>query len=229
MAKKLILLGDSLFAEIAYEYFSDDSDYEVVGFALEKAYIHRESLFDLPIVAFEEVEKHFAPAEHFFYASLVYTQLNRLRTRMYQAAKAKGYRPASYISSKAFVWRNVEVGEHCFIFEDNTIQPFVKIEENVVLWSGNHIGHHSRIQKNCFISSHVVVSGSCNIGENCFFGVNACLGNDVSVGADCLIGAGATVTKNLPENTLVKGNKADIASFGAREYFKLPSLTANHE
>lgn len=221
MTKKLILLGDSLFAEIAYEYFTHDSDYEVVAFAVERAYIQRESLFDLPIVPFEEVETLFAPAEHSFYAALVYTQLNRLRTRLYEEAKAKGYQAASYISPKAFIWRNVELGEHCFIFEDNTIQPFVKIGSNVVLWSGNHIGHHSRIRNNCFISSHVVISGDCEVGENCFFGVNSTVGNNVNIGADCLIGAGATITKNIPENTLIKGNRSEAADFTARQYFKL--------
>jgi sugar O-acyltransferase (sialic acid O-acetyltransferase NeuD family) len=221
MPKKLVLLGDSLFAEIAYEYFMHDSDYEVVAFAVERQYLSRESLVGLPVIAFEDLEIQFIPSEHSFYAALVYSQLNRLRTRLYQAAKAKGYQPASYISSKAFVWHNVELAEHCFIFEDNTVQAFAKIEENVVLWSGNHIGHHSRIRKNCFISSHVVVSGACDIGESCFFGVNATIGNNVTIGADCLIGAGATVTKDLPENTLVKGRTSDFANITARQYFKL--------
>jgi sugar O-acyltransferase (sialic acid O-acetyltransferase NeuD family) len=221
MSEKLILLGDSLFAEIAYEYFTHDSDYTVVAFAVEQQYLKRESLFGLPVIPFEELERQFAPSEHSFYAALVYSQLNRLRTRLYESAKSKGYRPASYISSRAFVWQNVEVGEHCFIFEDNTVQPFAQIEENVVLWSGNHIGHHSRIRKNCFISSHVVVSGVCDVGENCFFGVNATVGNNVTIGADCLIGAGATVTKDIGANTLIKGMKSEAADFTARQYFKI--------
>lgn len=221
MSHKLILLGDSLFAEIAYQYFTYDSDYEVVAFSVERQYIKQDTLFDLPVVPFEDLEAHYDPKEHHFYAALVYTQLNRLRTRLYLEAKQKGYQPASYISSRAFIWRNVEIGEHVFIFEDNTIQPFVKIGDNVVLWSGNHIGHHSTIRDNNFISSHVVVSGVCDIGENCFFGVNCTVGNNVDVGADCLIGAGATVVKSVPENTLIKGQKSEYAGFTPRQYFKV--------
>lgn len=221
MTQKLIILGDSLFAEIAYEYFTVDSDYEVVAFSVEQEYMTKQTLFDLPIVPFEDLEKHYAPSEHSFYAALVYTNLNRLRTRLYESAKAKAYTPASYISSRAFLWRNVEIGEHCFIFEDNTVQPFVKIGDNVVLWSGNHIGHHSIIRDHCFISSHVVISGVCDIGESCFFGVNSTVGNDVTIGADCLIGAGATVIKDVAENTLIKGNQSEAASVSARRYFKV--------
>src|SRR5690348_1281621 len=143
--RKLIIGGDSAFAEIAYEYFTHDSDYEVVAFTVEREYLKREELFGRPVLAFETLEQQLDPTEHSIYVASVYTQLNRLRTRLMTEVKAKGFALASYVSSRAFVWQNAVVGEHCFIFEDNTVQPFVRIGNNVVLWSGNHIGHHSTI------------------------------------------------------------------------------------
>ncbi len=207
--RKLVILGDSAFAEIAYEYFMHDSPYEVVGFSVEQAFLKRDELFGLPVVPFESIDTHFPAGEHFFFAAITYVQLNRLRTRLYKAAKSLGYRPASYVSSRAFVWRNVEMGEHCFIFEGNVVQPFVRIGENVVLWSGNHIGHHSAIGANCFIASHAVVSGFVNIGENCFLGVNTTFSNNIVVGKDCLIGAGAMVARDVPEDKVVKGEAGE--------------------
>jgi sugar O-acyltransferase (sialic acid O-acetyltransferase NeuD family) len=203
--RKLLLLGDSAFAEVAFEYFTHDSAYEVVGFAVERDYLDRDRLFGLPVTAFEEVEKRFPPTDHDFFAALVYTQQNRLRERLYLQAKEKGYKPASYVSSRAFVWRNVRLGEHCFVFEDNVIQPFVEVGDNVVLWSGNHIGHHSRIGAHCFVSSHVVVSGFVEIGESCFLGVNCTLANNVSVGSRCLVGAGALVLADVEDDQRVVG------------------------
>lgn len=203
--KKLIIVGDSAFAEIAYEYFTHDSEFAVVAFSVEEEYLKRDSLFGVPVVAFETLGEHFAPEEHYFYAANVYTQGNKLRERLYLEAKAKGFKAASYISSHAFVWRNVELGEHCFIFEDNTIQPFVKIGSNVVLWSGNHIGHHSTVKDHCFISSHVVISGFCSVGERCFMGVNATVGNNISIGDDCLVGAAATIVGDVEDGQKVVG------------------------
>lgn len=219
--KKLVIIGDSAFAEVAYECFSHDSEYEVVGFAVESAYLKKTELFDLPIIPFEQFEEYFNPGEVEFYAALVYTQLNRLRTRFYQTAIAKGYRPASYISSRAFVWQNAAVGEHCFVFEDNTIQPFVRIGNNVVLWSGNHIGHHSVIQDHCFIASHVVISGFCKIGSNTFMGVNATLGNNVSIGEDNWIGPSVTLVKDTEPNLLFKVEQPEPAKVSARRFFKV--------
>src|SRR3954471_22104698 len=97
--RKLILLGDSAFAEVAFEYFTHDSPYEVVAFAVERPYLTKSELFARPVVALEDLPALYAPADHSFYAALVYTQLNRLRTRLYCAAKDMGYAPASYVSS----------------------------------------------------------------------------------------------------------------------------------
>lgn len=219
--KQLVILGDSAFAEVAYECFTCDSDYEVVGFSVERHYMKQASLCGLPVVPFEEIETHFSPGSVEFYAAVVYTQLNRLRTRLYEAAKGKGFQPASYISSNAFVWRNADIGEHCFVFEDNTIQPFVRLESNVVLWSGNHIGHHSVIRENCFISSHVVVSGFCDVGRNTFMGVNSTLGNNVTIGEDNWIGPGVTLSRDTGPNELFKVKEPEPAKVGAKRFFKV--------
>jgi len=202
---KLLLIGDSAFAEIAFEYFQYDSEYEVIAFCVEKQFMKKDSLFGLPVVPMEEMGTLYPPAEHSFFAANVYTQGNQLRTRLYQAARANGYKPASYVSPHAFVWRNCKLGEHCFIFENNVIQPFVTIADNVVLWSGNHIGHHSTIGANCFISSHVVVSGFCRIGEACFMGVNSTVSNNTNIGNNCIVGAGALVLSDVEDNQTVVG------------------------
>jgi len=220
-SKKLIIVGDSAFAEIAHEYFDADSPYDVVAFSVEQAYLIRAEMRGLPIIAFEELEKRYDPATHEVYVATVYTQLNRLRTRLASEAKLKGYKLASYISPRAFVWRNVELGEHCFIFEDNTVQPFVKIGNNVVLWSGNHIGHHSTIQSNCFISSHVVISGFCNIGENTFIGVNASVANNVNIAKDNWIGPSIIIMKNTDPGILFKVDQSEPAKITATRFFKI--------
>jgi len=220
-SRKLVIVGDSSFAEVAYEYFTHDSDYEVVAFAVENKYLRQSSLCGLPVVAFEDLPEKYPPTEHEVYVAIVYTQLNRLRTRLMEQARAFGYGLASYVSSRAFVWRNVAMGEHCFIFEDNTVQPFVQMGNNVVLWSGNHIGHHSRIADNCFISSHVVISGHCEIGANCFLGVNATLSNNIRVGEDVILGAGALLRKDAEADRIYTGVPAEPARISARRYHKV--------
>jgi sugar O-acyltransferase (sialic acid O-acetyltransferase NeuD family) len=219
VAEKLIILGDSLFAEVAYEYFTHDSPYEVVAFAVEGEYRKRDELLGLPVVDFETLADGHDPAEHDVYAALVYTQLNRLRARLAAAAKERGFALASYISSRAFVWPNVEIGEHCFIFEDNTIQPYVTIGDNVVLWSGNHIGHHSTIRDNVFVASHVVISGSVEVGENSFLGVNSTFVNDITIGRDTWIGPHVVVTRDVEPASVYRPARSDKRDISSLELF----------
>ena len=203
---KLVIVGDGETAELAYEYFTHDSAHEVVAFSVEREYATKEELFGLPIVPFEEVEQLFPAAEYSAFVAISYTKLNRVRTRLYQETKRKGYEIVSYVSSKAFVWHNVEIGENCFILENNVLQYAVRVSNNVVMWSGNHVGHQTVIRQNAFVSSHVVISGYCDVGENCFLGVNSCIANNVKIAQDCLIGMGAVINKDTEERKVYVGN-----------------------
>ncbi len=218
---KLIIVGDSAFAEVAYECFTHDSDYEVVAFAVEKEFRNKDKLFGLPVEDIETLEDKYPPDEHAVYAALVYSELNRLRTRLMGVARDKGYALASYISSRAFIWRNVVLGEHVFIFEDNTLQPFVEIGNNVVIWSGNHIGHHSKVGDNVFISSHVVLSGFVEVKDNCFLGVNSTLSNNLVVEKDCWIGPTVVITKNTEPGQFYKPVPDMPAKITTYRYFKI--------
>jgi len=223
MRTKLVIFGNTAFAEIADEYFTHDSPYEVAGFTVHRAFIKETTLRGRPVVPYEDVERHFAPHEHALYAAITYQKLNRVRAEVAADAKARGFELASYVSSHAFVWRNVTVGEHCFIFENNVVQPFVKVRDNVVLWSGNHIGHHSTIESNVFVSSHVVVSGFVTVGENCFLGVNATIGNEVAIGRDVWISPGVAVTKDVPAGTLLPLKKTEPHPRSTYDFFKVPA------
>lgn len=197
--KKLVIVGAGEFGEIAYEYFTDDSKYEVVAFAVEAKYRTISEFRGLPVVDFESIREVYPPDEYFVFVAITYTKLNRARRRIYRACKAMGYTCASYVSSHAFFWKDAEIGENSFVFEDNTIQYHVKIGNNVVLWSGNHIGHRTVIEDDVWLTSHDVISGLCHIGSGCFIGVNAALGDHVSIAEDVVLGAGSTTTKDLPQ------------------------------
>lgn len=203
--KPLVIFGDTGFAEIACEYFNADSGYEVRAFAVEEAFLGRPTVAGLPVYPLESLETCCPPERYSFFAAATYTQRNGLRRRIYLDLRRRGYPAASFVSPRAFVWKNCVLGEHCFVFENNVVQPFVRIGANVVLWSGNHIGHHSVIGDHCFVSSHVVISGNCRVGEGCFFGVNATVSNDLSIGAEAHIGPCALVLADVPDQATVIG------------------------
>lgn len=217
--KKLVIIGAGETANLAYEYFTFDSGYEVCAFAVNREYIKEKTFRNLPVYEFETIEKFFSPDEYSAFTAMAGGKMNRSRTEMYKAAKAKGYKCASYISSKAFVWHNVQIGENCFILEDNTLQPFTKIGNNVIMWSGNHLGHQSVIKDNCFITSHCVISGFSEIGENSYLGVNCSIADEVKIAENNFIGMGAHISKNTKPNRMYSPERVKDMQIDTLEYF----------
>lgn len=221
MSKKLIIIGASEIAKLANEYFIHDSEYNVEAFAVDSDYRNNDTFCNKPLVNYETFINSYPPQKYNVFVAINSMRLNRTRTKKYLELKNKGYKFASYISSKAFLWKNTEIGENCLILENNTIQPFAKIGNNVTIWSGNHIGHSSIIEDNAFISSQVVISGFCKIGKNSFMGVNSCVADNLKIGEDNFISMGAVVNKSTPDNSLVTGNPSIIHKVSAKKLCKL--------
>lgn len=200
--KRLVIFGTGQIGQVAHYYFSEDSDYDVVGFTVDSAFMERGGDSEFPVAPFEEVEQRFPPDQCDMFVAMGYGKLNRLREAKLREARAKGYRIAHYVSSRAWVWRGFEPKENLFLLENNTVQPFVTIGENTTLWSGNHIGHHTTIGDNVFIASQAVISGSVTIGDNGFIGVNATIADNLRVGARCVVGAGALLLRDAPDDSV---------------------------
>ena len=100
------------------------------------------SFLGLPLVDAEDATARFPPARYdMFVAHQLREDERACGPRNTPAMKAAGYRLVSYVSSRCSYLSQTPPGDNCFILEDNTIQPFVTIGNNVTLWSGNHIGH----------------------------------------------------------------------------------------
>lgn len=203
---KVVIFGVGQIAEIAHFYLTTDSEHEVVAFTVDKEFKNCEEFHDLPVIDFELISKKYPPNEFKLFVPISYTGLNKVRANKYQEGKNKGYSFVTYISTKARYY-GTPVGENCFIFEDNVIQPFTEIGDNCILWSGNHIGHHTKIGNHCFVASHAVISGSVIVGDYSFIGVNATLRDNITIGKSNIIGASAVIL-NSTENKAVYASKS---------------------
>jgi sugar O-acyltransferase (sialic acid O-acetyltransferase NeuD family) len=218
--QRVVVVGAGEQGELVYEYLTHDSPHEVVGFAVEAEFLTAGELCGLPIVALEEIAQRFPPAAYRTLVAVSSTHLNRVRSRLYAHVKSLGYDCISFVSSSAFVWHNVQIGENTFVFENNVLQHRVRLGDNVILWSGNHVGHQTVIEADCFVASHAVISGFCEIGRSSYLGVNCCVADNLSVAEDCVIGAGAVVVKSTEAGQVYVGNPAratgrsSLATFG---------------
>lgn len=221
MTTPVVILGTGSFAEVVTYYFTQDSDYEVVAYAVSADQMTTTEFLGKEVVPFETVEERYSPSTHQMFVCVGYKKLNKVREQLFNAVKAKGYTCASYVCSKATFWEGGTVlGENVFIFEDNTVQPFTAIGDGTILWSGNHIGHHSTIGKHCFITSHVVISGHCTVGDRCMIGVNATVSDSVDVADDNFIGPNALIQKKTKAGEAYIGERTKPFSKPSEFFFK---------
>lgn len=204
---KIVIFGTGDIARLAQYYFTHDSDDEVVAFTVDHEYLSSSQFQGLPLVDFAKLAELYPASQYKVFVAVSYAGVNTVRAEKYAQAKGLGYQLASYVSTKCTYLSESKPGDNCFILEDNTIQPFVKIGNDVTLWSGNHIGHDSVIEDHVFVASHVVVSGHCHIGEYCFLGVNATLRNGITLAPGTVVGAGALIMKDTAEKEVYVGER----------------------
>lgn len=212
--KELVVFGAGDIAELAQFYFEFDGGRKIAAFVVDDEFKTGDRFKNLPLIPFSQLLEQYPPARFDAFVALSYARMNAVRREKYFAMRALGYTLATYISPKVSSYTQC-VGDNCFILEDNTIQPFSFIGNNVTLWSGNHIGHHSRIGDHCFLASHIVVSGGVEIGEGCFIGVNATLRDHIRIANGTLVGAGALITRDTKENEVYPGSSSRPAAMSS--------------
>ncbi len=226
--EEIVIFGNGEIAELAHYYFSNDnnSKYTVVAFVVDDEYVTESNFKGLPLVPISKLTALYPPSIYKAHVSLSYNKLNQIREEKFNLMKSMGYQLVSYICSKSFYWPDINVGENCFILENQTIQPSVKIGDNVMIWSTNHLGHNCSVNSHVYLSSGITISGHTTIGERTFVGVNSSFKDFIKVGRDCFITMGSIVTKSIPhESTVTSNDIFDVNSLAnkklKKKYFNL--------
>lgn len=202
---KVVIFGAEKFASLAWYVLTHDSPYEVVGFTVDAAWCPAEPLHGLPVVPFEEVERFFPPQQYALLISLGWKHRNALRAARYSEGRARGYSFVTYVSSRALVWPDLQVGENAMIYEGANVQPFARIGQDCILRNACNIGHHATIGDHVFLAAHAVVGGGATVGERCFLGLNSAVRDGVVVAPGCVVAAGALITADTESDGLYVG------------------------
>jgi sugar O-acyltransferase (sialic acid O-acetyltransferase NeuD family) len=197
--EKVIIFGNSLFAELFYDCLTNDSPYEVVAFTVDRDYITEDRLFGLPVVPFGDIESIFPPSQYKMIISISFQRVNRLREEKYLQAKAKGYELVNYISSRATIWPGLVTGDNCSIGANSSVEPFVKIGNNVTVTNSVILGHHVVLKDHTFVAPGAVILGGVTVESHSLIGANATIKEGVTIARECIIGTGVSITKNTQE------------------------------
>jgi sugar O-acyltransferase (sialic acid O-acetyltransferase NeuD family) len=219
---KVVLFGTGRGADVAYRFLTRDSEHQICGFALDRRHLdHRERFHDLPVVAFEDVERSFPPDKYKMFVVLGYQRMNALRANKYLEAKQKGYSFISYANSGFYRAEELNIGENCFILDNQSISLDVKIGNNVVMWSSNHIGDLTVIDDHVWLASHVTIAAEVVVRPYCFLGIGATVGNKVVLAEKTFVGANALVVSDTAENSVCLAGDTGGADFDSATFLRV--------
>lgn len=214
--KKLVIYGVGRFAEYASFVFENDDNYEVVGFCMETMYLKKfPETKKNNLHPFEAIDVKFPPHEHDLFIAV---GNNLIRERIYTAAKYLGFKLATYVSSDAKYWKNLKIGDNCFVGEGSVLQPFTEIGNNCILFSCR-IGHHSVIGNHTLLSA-CLLGGNVQIGDYSFLGLHSTVKENTKIGTKNIIGMGVVIVKNTESNEIYSAPPAKKRNITFQEFYR---------
>jgi sugar O-acyltransferase (sialic acid O-acetyltransferase NeuD family) len=219
--KPIVLFGAGKIAEVLLYFFRNHSDREVVACTTDRDHLPEEVWNGLPTVPFENLATTHPPRQFDLFVALGYQDLNRLRARKCEEARAMGYTLPSYIHPESGLPKDCVYGDNCFVMNHVMIHPRVRLGNNVFVWSGAMVGHHSSVGDNCWLTSCCNISGVVTLGKNCFLAVNSTIAHSVQVGDDCFIGANALVAKCTEDNEVYLAESSKPFRLNSQQFLRM--------
>lgn len=203
MREKLIIVGISSTAELAYSFINDYDLYDVIGFAVDSQYIDKNQFHCLPVFPLETLDQYIDKKTTRIFVAMLWNRLNTDRRFVFEHLKAQGYKFASLVSPYARI-RGNSIGENCWIHDFCVIQDGAVIDDDCALMAYTLVGSNAHIGKHCFCGAKSTIAGGCFVGEQTFVGINSVIFDDRIVGKKCIIGACTAVNRNVSDFSVWK-------------------------
>lgn len=205
--KKVIIYGAGAYAQLFYCNAAKEGVIDVVAFTVDQDYIKEKSLYGLPIIPFENVALVYPPEE---YDMIVLCGYNRMRNRtiMYNKAKEKGYTLINYISPKAIIETEIEMGDNNIIMANSTVGYGGKMGSGNVIRQNVYLGHEFVMHNHSIISCGCNLGGRATIEDMVFIGIGVSAKGYITYGKESLIGVGSVVVKDIEPYSINYGNPA---------------------
>lgn len=208
MNKAIVVYGIGDLARTTYEMLRVEGLCDVVAFAVDRNFLKADRFMDLPLVAFEDVESHYPPRDHEMLVLIGYKKM-RNRKRMFDRAKAKGYRLPNVIARNSSVPKEITIGENNIVGDYVYIGPFSRMGDNNIVRPHTHIGHDAHIGNHVFISPCCQIAGFSDVGDLSCLGIGATVVEHVTLGEESFVGAGALVLRDTEPFSQYRGNPAE--------------------
>ena len=203
---ELIILGTTIYSATTRKILEKEG-VKVVAYSTYRDYIKENEFEGLPVYPFEDLNLIFGAGKFMVINTIGYSNMNRIREKVYYDIKRNEYQIYTFISKYAQVYTD-DIGEGSLIMPNAYIGPYVKLGACCVVNPGTQLSHHISMGNFNFIGRGVIVGGDVEICNNCFIGLHSTIKNKIKISDYTIVGAGSNVIKSTEENCVYVGNPA---------------------
>ncbi|MFA5317857.1 MAG: acetyltransferase [Patescibacteria group bacterium] len=131
---------------------------------------------------------------------------NSARRKVFESLKKANCFFINLIHPKAFIEKNVCLGESVFVGANVYVNIKCAIGDNTIINNGCIIEHHNTIGQHCHLAPGVITGGGVKINNNVFIGLNSVIRDHVEIKNNVSIGMGSVITKDISSGLLVHNN-----------------------
>lgn len=172
---------------------------------------------DIPYLGTDERLADLDPAAHDLVIAVGTIAASGLRRRLFDVARERGFRIASFIHPSAIIDPSVERGEGVQVMAGAILQANGVIGENTIINTGAIVEHGCRIAAHAHVATGAILAGDVVIGEGAHIGAGATILQGRNIGAGATVGAAACVTRDVAAGAVVTGLPATARTPGAAE------------
>ena len=218
LCKAIVIVGTGASAQVVRSSF-EEIGVTVLAFAADREFCKHEEIYGKRLVPLDDLRSFF-PLSTGFHVAVGYNAMNALRSRLLARMKELGFTACSFISPAARISKDAELGEHCYVGDFVSIQPFAVLGSDCTVLSGSTVGHHSVVNAHSYICQHSNLNGYVRVGGYSFIGAGSTLLDGVELGQHSFVGACAKVGTSMGDDCFYNPSDNKVYSNGSIKFAK---------
>jgi UDP-perosamine 4-acetyltransferase len=202
----LVIIGASGHAKVVIDLFREVDAYRVIG--LIDADPTPRKVLGVPVIG--DDGDMAALRGQGVSSAFVAIGDNRLRLKIGRKLESQGFTLVKAVSRRAAISPSAVLGAGVAIMAGAVVNAETRIEDLAILNTNASVDHDCRLGEACHVAPGSALAGNVDIGRLAFLGVGVRAIPGVRIGEGSVVGAGATVVRDLPENTVAMGTPARV-------------------
>lgn len=200
----IVLIGGGGHCTSCIDVIEQENRFQIAGI-VDMADKVGTTLLGYPIIGSDDDLLKLTEKYNYFLITLGQIKSPKRRISLYEQLVNLGVQLPTIISPHAYISRHASVGTGTIVMHNALINAGAKIGSNCIINSCALVEHDAQVNDYCHISTGAIVNGGTHIAEGTFVGSGSVCRDNIRVGSYSLIGGGASVMKEVPDNTFYTG------------------------